>query len=389
MTSASDSRDHGREPSSTAGQGGAHPLPTAPVPTAPPVPGARATGPESLIVPAAAAGPASRVLLALNPRSGDRKRAEVVARAVRRVAERGGPPIEAIIPEADSPAELAERCRALVAASLRGEAPRLDAVGVVGGDGMVQLGVGLVAGTSIPLGIIPAGSGNDFARAAGLPRRRPVEALEVILRGLENPEASTRAIDAMRVRHHAPGMPSRVRWAANSVNIGFDAAVNRRANELTHLRGSIRYLAAIADLVPGFRAIPFRVSVDGGQSKIRSRGLIAVCNGSSIGGGVRIAPDADLADGLLDVVGVRPVRPRTIATFFPLALLGRHTRLPWVELRRVRTIDIGVPAGVPIYADGEPVGEGGRIEIAVVPATWRLLRGSGKVERFERRSPRL
>ncbi|CAG7844289.1 Diacylglycerol kinase [Pseudoclavibacter triregionum] len=311
-------------------------------------------------------GPRRRVLVALNPHSG-MGAAEHLAEARRRILERRSMQVEAIVPEAATPAELAAACRAIA------RSERLDAVIVRGGDGMVQLGVSLVAGTEVPLGIVPAGSGNDFARAMGIPRRNPADAIEAILSGLEHPDASIRAIDAIRVT-----VDGRRGWAANSVNMGFDAEVNRRANELTRLRGTTRYVVALAQSLRRLRAIPFRIGIDGAEPAISSHVLVAAMNGTSVGGGIRITPDADLADGLLDLAMVRPVARKTLASFFPLAFAGMHRSLPFFEERRARRLVVEVPAGVPIYADGEPLAVGGRVELEVVPAAWRLLRGTAR-----------
>lgn len=311
-------------------------------------------------------GARRRVLVAINPHSG-MGAAEHLAEAKRRILARRSMQVEAIVPEAATPAELAAACRAIA------RSERLDAVIVQGGDGMVQLGVSLVAGTDVPLGIVPAGSGNDFARAMGIPRRNPADAIEAILSGLEHPDASIRAIDAIRVT-----VDGRRGWAANSVNMGFDAEVNRRANELTRLRGTSRYLVALAQSLRRLRAIPFRIGIDGAEPAISSHVLVAAMNGTSVGGGIRITPDADLADGLLDLAMVRPVARKTLASFFPLALAGMHRNLPFFEERRARRLVVEVPAGVPIYADGEPLAVGGRVELEVAPAAWRLLRGAAR-----------
>ena len=215
------------------------------------------------------------------------------------------------------------------------------AVVVRGGDGMVSLGVDLVAGTRTPLGIVPAGSGNDFARAAGIPvaRRRWRETFDALLRALEHPAAYTRSVDALRVR-----CGGRELWAANSVNYGFDAVVNERANGL-RLPGTLRYLAAIVQAAGRFEAREFVVRLDGGPEERLRTTLVCAANGGSVGGGVRIAPGADLADGRVEAVTVAGMPKLGFLALFPSALVGLHRLLPQVRIRRARTLEVTCPSG--------------------------------------------
>ncbi|MFD0997333.1 diacylglycerol kinase family enzyme [Pseudoclavibacter chungangensis] len=164
--------------------------------------------------PAADAAARPRVVVLVNPRAGTGIGGELSTGA-----QLAGFELDVVVLRASTADALARRARAEIA---RG----VDALVVQGGDGMVHLGVGLVAGTAVPLGIVPTGSGNDFARAAGIPRRDPGRAVESIVRALRDPAAGVRRVDAMRVT-----VEGRTVWAANSVNIGFDSVVNRRANE--------------------------------------------------------------------------------------------------------------------------------------------------------------
>ena len=161
----------------------------------------------------------------------------------------------------------------------------LDALVVVGGDGMVHLGVNVVAGTGLPLGIVAAGTGNDIARTLGLPRGDAEASVAAVEHGLLD---GPRRVDAVRV-----GSPVHAahEWYLGVLSCGFDAAINARANEMTWPKGSGRYVRALAAELGRFRPYGYRVTLD--DSVWESAGtLVAVANVPWIGGGLKIAPDA-------------------------------------------------------------------------------------------------
>ena len=164
---------------------------------------------------------------------------------------------------------------------------------------MVHLGVGLCAGTDVPLGIIAAGTGNDVARELGLP--------------VHDAAAAARLIDTGRVRSIDAGRAEDdhgvVRWWVGVLGAGFDARVNERANGWSWPTGRWRYVLAVARELPVFRPIPYVVEVDG-QRRETGAMLVAVANGPSYGGGMRVCPDAVLDDGLLDVLVLPGSRSR-------------------------------------------------------------------------------
>ncbi|MBO1750409.1 diacylglycerol kinase family lipid kinase [Actinotalea sp. BY-33] len=229
----------------------------------------------------------------------------------------------------------------------------LDALVVVGGDGMVHLGANLVAGTGLPLGIVAAGSGNDVARALGLPRHDVDEAVEALDRGLV---AGGRSIDAVTVGTPGTRTPE---WYVAVLSAGVDAAVNARANTLRRPRGTARYVRALAGELAGFRPYDYRVTLDDGVWAGPGT-LVAVANGPTFGGGLRIAPDASLDDSLLDVVLAGPLSRRGVVGLFPRLAAGTHLRHRVCEVRRSRTVLLEAgPSGPPppvAFADGEPVG---------------------------------
>ena len=253
-----------------------------------------------------------------------------------------------------SAATLAQATDRARAAAVRG----LDALVVVGGDGMVHLGANVAAGTGLPLGIVAAGTGNDIARALGLPRdvaRGGVDrAVAVVERALRQ---GPRRVDAVRVGR--PGYVPQERFLG-VLSCGIDAAVNARANELAWPRGSARYVRALAAELGRFRPYGYRVRTD--DQVWESAGtLVAVANTPWIGGGIRIAPYAVPDDGLLDVVVAGPVSRSGVVRIFPGLYRGRHERHPAVRMWRSRSVLVeplpGLGGPPPVaFADGERVG---------------------------------
>lgn len=248
---------------------------------------------------------------------------------------------------ADLTSETAEEARDRALAAVASGA---EAVVVVGGDGMTHLGVGVCARTDVPLGIVPAGTGNDVARALDLPVGDVPAAVDVIHRALSAPDADVgpRRVDAVEVST-ALG----TRWYAGVLSAGFDAIVNERANGWAWPRGRGRYHLAIARELPMFRPLRYRLEVDGVEQELSAM-LVAVANTPSFGGGMRITPEACVDDGLLDVFVLRPMSKREFVRVFPQVFSGRHVGHPQVSIARARSVRIET-LDVPVvaYADGE------------------------------------
>ena len=269
--------------------------------------------------------------------------------------------------------ELREASFALLASAVgRALADGVDALVVVGGDGMVHLGVNALAGSgeaasTVPLGIVPNGTGNDFARTLGLPLNDVAAACRRITGGIAS---GGRPVDLGRIT--AAGGCC---WFAGVLSAGFDAAVNDRANGWRWPRGKARYnLAMLRELV-AFRAIEYTVTdyteTDDGDTWDQGAMLISIANGQSIGGGMRIAPDARPDDGLLDLFVVRPLPRVRFLAVFPKVFSGRHIGHPAVEIRRVRKVRLSA-RNVVAYADGERIGPLPLI-VEVVPGAVRIL----------------
>jgi diacylglycerol kinase (ATP) len=214
-----------------------------------------------------------------------------------------------------------------------------DALVVVGGDGMVHLGLQAVGGTDVAFAVAPAGTGNDFARALGIPLRDPAAAAAIVVTGAE------RRIDLGRTAGQ---------WFGGVVAAGFDARVNDRANRMSWPRGRMRYNLAMLAELGVFRAVPYALELDG-EAWQTSAMLVAAGNIPSYGGGMKVTPDAIMDDGLLDVMIVKPLSKARFITVFPRVYTGSHVRLPVVEVRRAQRVHIDAP-GITAYADGERLG---------------------------------
>ncbi|MEU9316026.1 diacylglycerol kinase [Streptomyces sp. NPDC048295] len=214
----------------------------------------------------------------------------------------------------------------------------------VGGDGMMSLALQAVAGTTTPLGVVAVGTGNDFARALGLPIRDPAAAGRLAAEALKG--GAVRAIDLGRVGE---------RWFGSVLASGFDSRVNDRGNRMRWVGGRFKYDLAILAELAAFKPIPYRVRLDGGPVREIEATLIAVGNGTTYGGGMRICADAVMDDGLFDVTVVGNCSRTTLLKVFPRVYKGTHLGHPVVTVHRVSSIELAA-AGVTAYADGEQLG---------------------------------
>ncbi|MFF6917485.1 diacylglycerol kinase [Streptomyces sp. NPDC012466] len=229
----------------------------------------------------------------------------------------------------------------------------------VGGDGMASLALRAVAGTRTPLGLVAVGTGNDFARALGLPVREPAAAGRMIADALKC--GRIRDIDLGRVGD---------RWFGTVLASGFDSRANDRGNRMRWPTGRLRYDLAMISELAGFRPVPYRIRLDDGEVREVEATLVAVGNGSSYGGGMRICPDADLTDGLFDVTVVGDCGRATLLRVFPRVYRGTHVEHPKVTVLRAARVEIAAE-GTTGYADGEPLGP--------LPLSARCVRGGVRV----------
>lgn len=250
----------------------------------------------------------------------------------------------------------------------------LDALVVVGGDGMVHLGAQVCAEHALPLGIMAAGSGNDVASTLGLPIHDMRAAAERIHAGLRGD--ATR-IDVGRVTGPGIEHPASPRYFLAVLSAGIDAAVAAYGSQLTFPRGPLKYKVATFREIPRYRPYGVTVTLDGEAEDSRCT-LVAVANTPVFGGGLVIAPDASVTDGLLELVVTEPLTRREILGIFPKLRDGSHKGDP--RIRTVQTASVTVTqhlggATLPVaFADGELVGAAPLV-VDVAPAALSVLGG--------------
>ena len=228
----------------------------------------------------------------------------------------------------------------------------------VGGDGLVNLCLQLVAEKPICLGVIPAGTGNDFARATGFNGKSVDEIFSIFSRSKPVKIDLGKAVSA-----------DESKWFVQVLSTGFDATVNSLANKMTWPRGKSKYTIATILILSRFKSIPYMVEIDGRIFEQNAM-LLAVANGESYGGGMRICPGASNSDGIFDVLIVRPVTKIVLLTIFPKVFKGNHIPHPKIDVYKGKYIKISSPTVA--YADGEFVSQL-PLEVTNVPnalTTW-------------------
>lgn len=242
------------------------------------------------------------------------------------------------------------------ARELAAEAAAAGEVAVAfGGDGLIGAVAGALQHTDGVVGILPGGRGNDLCRVLGIPAK-PLAACAVLASGVE------RRLDLGEAGGRA---------FAGIASCGFDSVVNRIANETTVVRGSPVYGLALLRALPSWRAARFEVSLDGGAPRRYTGYSVATANSRQFGGGMRLAPDASLTDGLLDVVIIEDMPKRRFLRLAPTVFSGRHVRYPEVSVVRAREVRIEASEPFTLYADGEAIAE--------LPVTVRAVPGAVRV----------
>jgi len=290
----------------------------------------------------------TNLALLVNPTAGKGRAASTVAAVTERLRAAGSNVAILVGKDATDAQALARQA----------VADGVDAVVALGGDGMVHLALNVVAGTDTPLGIIPAGTGNDLANTLRLPTKDPVAAAGVLADKLRD---GGRPMDAVRVGD---------KWFGCVLGAGFDSRVNDRANRMSWPRGRMRYNLAILGELRVFKPLPFVLELDGERWETEAM-LVAVGNAKSYGAGMKVTPDAEVDDGVVDVQVLGPVSKPEFLRTFPKVFKGTHVNHPKVTIRRAKVVSLSSP-GVTAYADGEYLADL-PITCETVPGAVRIL----------------
>jgi diacylglycerol kinase (ATP) len=237
----------------------------------------------------------------------------------------------------------------------------VDSLVFVGGDGMAHLGASLCAGKNMPMAIIPAGTGNDAAAMLGMPPTNAAQSVRLVLEGLSSPKK----IDAIKVSHGG-----KVTWALGSASAGFDALAAARANAISWPKGPMRYYVAMLLELAKFKPIRYQSVIDGNPRDFEAM-LCVVSNTGIFGGGMLVVPGASVTDAKLDVLLVKKMSRLKFVTIFPKVYKGTHITDKDVETFKVSKISIAA-SGMPIYSDGEYVGQA-PFEAEVVPGALMMV----------------
>ncbi|HUG47461.1 MAG TPA: diacylglycerol kinase family protein [Candidatus Limnocylindria bacterium] len=287
-----------------------------------------------------------RLAMVVNPAAGGGRGRRVLDAALPLLEARGVQPDVAVSINGEEPARLARQAAEAGA----------ELVVAVGGDGQARAVASGLLGTPAALGILPAGSANDYARALGMPRRDLPAAVDLLL------GAGRRQLDVVRVE----GAFGVVHYL-NVGGAGFDSVVAATADRIPLLRGSMRYALAVLRELPRFRAGHFRLVVDGAERELRAM-VVVVANGASYGGGMHVAPGASLTSGRLELCIVAELSSFAFLRAFPRVYRGTHVDHPAVTMLPAREVLIEAEPAYEVTGDGERLGR--------LPARFSVLPGA-------------
>jgi YegS/Rv2252/BmrU family lipid kinase len=230
-----------------------------------------------------------------------------------------------------------------------------EVAAALGGDGLIGAVAGALKDTDGVLGVLPGGRGNDFARVLGIPAD-PEAAVSVLASGKVKPLDLGQAADGIFI-----GIAS----------CGFDSEANRVANQARLVRGNLVYAYGALRALAGWKPATFTVTLDGVTQRTLTGYTVAAASSKAYGGGMFLAPDASLEDGLLDVVLVGHVPKRRFLRLLPTVFKGEHIHQPSVSVERAREVLIEADRPFTMYADGDPIAE--------LPTLVRALPGAVRV----------
>ena len=224
-----------------------------------------------------------------------------------------------------------------------------------GGDGLIGAVADAIKNTQGVLGVLPGGRGNDFVRVLGIPLE-PVPACAVLRDG------KVRPLDLGQVGD---------KTFIGIASCGFDSVANRIANETRIVHGNLVYAYGALRALAGWKPARFEVTVDDGEPLVMTGYTVAAANSGAYGGGMMMAPDASLQDGLLDIVLVGHAPKLRFLRLLPTVFKGEHIKQPNVQVIRGREVRISADRPFTMYADGDPIAE--------LPVTVRALQSAVRV----------
>jgi diacylglycerol kinase (ATP) len=269
-------------------------------------------------------------LLLINPKSGN-GRGDKVGKLVKQELNALG------IQYLDVSADSAQESQKNLKSKLK-ENQRFEGLFLIGGDGTVNLAVQELVGSGLGIALMPAGTGNDFARTLNLKLKNPEQLIKYYISNKPS------LIDVGKVGE---------KYFVDVLSTGFDSMVNERANAMKRIKGRAKYNISILLVLSTFKPKSYRFSIDGFSFESKAM-LIAVSNGICYGGGMKVTPDAKIDDGLFDILILSPVSKFEFLKVFPKVFSGKHTTHPAVKILRGRSVEIDSDAVA--YADGERVG---------------------------------
>jgi YegS/Rv2252/BmrU family lipid kinase len=209
-----------------------------------------------------------------------------------------------------------------------------------GGDGLIGAVADTMRGTGKPMGVLPGGRGNDFIRGLGIPLH-PVAACSVLTSGRPVP------VDVGVVADHS---------FLGIAICGYFSVANQIANDARLIRGHLVYTYGGLRALAGWKSANFRITIDGVGRELNGY-TVAVANSARHGGGMMLAPDAKLDDGLFDVVLISDMSRLKLLRALPTVFHGHHVTLPEVEIVRARDVKLAADRPFRVFADGDPVSE--------------------------------
>jgi YegS/Rv2252/BmrU family lipid kinase len=225
-----------------------------------------------------------------------------------------------------------------------------------GGDGLIAAVASGLRGTDGVLGVLPGGRGNDLVRVLGIPRD-PVAACQVLSGGV------VRALDLGQAGD---------RTFLGIASCGFDSDANRIANQTRFVKGNLVYAYGAIRALAGWRPARFELTLADGRTHVVTGYSVGAANSKAYGGGMYAAPDAELDDGLLDIVTCAEMSKwRFLASLMPKVFKGTHIQEPEVTVLRSSEVHVAADRPFTMYADGDPIAE--------LPVTVRVLPGAVRV----------